>query len=246
MANMTRNIPLSVDDELLAEIDRVAEATKESRSAVMRRAIREGLPITESGSKADVLALDGETSRDADSVSKETGVSRAKILIESIRTGLQATYYRLMRDKWIRAQDKNPKDKETEAMILTLESSAAIEDPMGRELRAALRQRGAAIIRFHDLLVHVPEAWERYEDVEKLTDLRRKAGTGPGVWGAGLSNEEIKWQIAMAEKYGVGANLPQEEIDAREAARKSERDSESRKHRSMAEDVLANKPFPER
>ncbi len=38
MANMNRNIPLSIDDELLADIDRVAKDTKESRSAVMRRA----------------------------------------------------------------------------------------------------------------------------------------------------------------------------------------------------------------
>lgn len=40
----TRNIPLSIDAELLAEVDAVAEAMRESRSLVMRQAMRLGLP----------------------------------------------------------------------------------------------------------------------------------------------------------------------------------------------------------
>lgn len=46
---MNRNIPLSIDGELLSEIDHVAAATKESRSVVMRRAIRLGLRIIKAG-----------------------------------------------------------------------------------------------------------------------------------------------------------------------------------------------------
>ena len=223
MANLARNIPLSIDDELLAEIDRVAETTKESRSAIMRRAIREGLPVIKNGGGADVVTLDSETSRDVDAASKETNVSRSKVLIDAIRTGLQATYSMLMRDKLVRAQEQNPNDKDSEMMIHHWEHSMMMENPMGREVRAAIRQRGAVQIRFWDILQHVPEAWKRHQLVEKLTKLRRSPSVvGLGVWGSGLSNREIEWQIQMAEKYGNGVKLPDEEIAVREAERKSE------------------------
>ena len=42
---MTRNIPLSLDESLLYEIDEAAEVTKETRSATMRRLMRLGLPL---------------------------------------------------------------------------------------------------------------------------------------------------------------------------------------------------------
>ena len=236
---MNRNIPLSIDDELIAEIDRIAESTKESRSAVMRRAIREGLPLVEAGGGVDVIKLDSETSNDVDTTSKETGVSRAKVLIETIRAGIQATYYRLMRDKWIRAQDKNPKDQEAEMTMRMLEESLMREDPMSCELRTAMRQRGAAITRFHDLLIHVPEAWYRYKLVERLMELRKNFFP---IWGKGLSTAEIEWQVAMKEKYGADATLPEEEIKAHDEARRVE----DRTHRNTVEDILFNRPFPEK
>lgn len=205
---MNRNIPLSIDDELLAEIDSIAESTKESRSSIMRRAIRDGLPLIKSGGGADVVTLDSETSRDIDVASKETKVSRSKILIEAIRTGLQATYSKLMRDKVVRAQEQNPKDKEAEMMIHAWENSVLMDDPMGREVRAAMRQRGAALNRFWDILQHVPEAWRRYQLVEQLTKIRKSpGGIGMSVWGHGLSTEEVEWQIKMNEKYGINAKL---------------------------------------
>ncbi len=236
---MSRNIPLSIDDELLAEIDRVAESTKESRSAIMRRAIREGLPLVQAGGGADVVKLDSETSHDVETVCKETGFSRAKVLIETIRSGIQATYYRCMREKWIRAQEMNPKDQEAESMIHLLEESLFREDPMGRELRTALRQRGAAITRFHDLLLHVTEAWHRYKLIERLTELRKNSFP---IWGKGLSTAEIKWQVTMNEKYGVDAQLPEEEVKARNEARRLEDNT----HRNTVEDTLFNRPFPEK
>ena len=45
---------------------------------------------------------------------------------------------------------------------------------------------------------------------------------GGGVWGSGLSTEEITWQIAMAAKYGNGVQMPKHEIKARDVARKVE------------------------
>jgi metal-responsive CopG/Arc/MetJ family transcriptional regulator len=237
MANMNRNIPLSIDDELLAEIDRVAEATKESRSAVMRRAIRDGLPLNKSGGGADVLTFDSETSRDLNTACEETKVSRSKFLIEAVKTGLQATYSKLMRDRWVRVQDQNPNDKEAETMIHGWEHSALMEDPMGREVRAAMRQRGATLIRLWDILEHVPEAWRRHQLIEELTKIRRSpGGIGARVWGCGLSTREVEWQIQMAEKYGNGAKLPDEEIAARDA----ERGREDRTHREKVGEQLRN------
>jgi metal-responsive CopG/Arc/MetJ family transcriptional regulator len=241
MATMNRNIPLSIDDELLAEIDSVAETTKESRSAIMRRAIRDGLPLIKSGGGADVVTLDSETARDVDSASKETQVSRSKFLIEAIRTGLQATYSMLMRDKLVRAQEQNPKDKEAEMLIHSWEHSALMENPMGREVRAAMRQRGAVNTHLWDILMHVPEAWRRYQLVEQLTQIRRSPGGGGGyVWGAGLSTDEVEWQVKNAEKYGIGAKTPAEEVKAREAARALE----DKSHRELVSKHLGT-PYPE-
>jgi len=235
MATMNRNIPLSIDDELLAEIDRVAEDSKESRSAVMRRAIREGLPVIKCGGGADVVTLDSETSRDVDSASKETSVSRSKFLIEAIRTGLQATYSRLMRDKLVRVQDQKTVDKESEMILQAWEHSAIMDNPMGQEVRAAVRQRGAAISRLRDILEFVPEAWRRHQLVEQLLKIRQSSGgSGGGVWGCGLSTREIEWQIQMKEKYGNGAKLPDEEIALREAERKTE----DRSHADMVSTQL--------
>ena len=239
---MNRNIPLSIDDELLTEIDKVVESTKESRSAVMRRAIREGLPLVKSGGAADVVTLDSETSRDLDAASKETNVSRSKILIEAVRTGLQAAYSALMRDKLVRAQEQNPKDKDAETMIYGWEHSILMHDPMGREVRAAMRQRGAALNRLWDILQHVPEAWRRYELVEKLTQMRRSPGGGGGsVWGHGLSTNEVDWQIKMNEKYGISGKISDEEVKARDAARAAD----DYTHRNMVSKHLFKTPYPE-
>lgn len=243
MAGKTRNIPLSLDDELLAEIDSVAESTKESRSAVMRRAMREGLALVKSGGGADVIVLDSETSRDVNTASQEAKVSRAKFIIESIRTGLQATYYRLMRDHWIREQDKNPNNKDAESWVHTFEHSTLVENPAGQEVRMAMRQRGAALNRLWDILEHVPEAWRRYKLVERLIGIRRSpGGGGGGVWGNGLSTEEVEWQVQMHEKYGVG-KIPENEITAREAAREREEKAHAKHQAEVSKH--GGPPYPE-
>jgi metal-responsive CopG/Arc/MetJ family transcriptional regulator len=233
MATMNRNIPLSIDDELLAKIDRAAESTKESRSAVMRRAIREGLPVVMSGGGADVVCLDSELSKDVDQVSKDGQLNRAKVILESIRTGLQAFYNRLMREQVIHAQDRSP--EEAERLLAVMEQTHSLDEPMAREFRTALRQRGAALIRLRDILEHVPEAWDRKRLIERLTEIRRSpGGLGVGVWGAGLSTEEIAWQIAMVEKYGGSTKIPVDEIKAREAAREIERETRRKAQADVA------------
>jgi metal-responsive CopG/Arc/MetJ family transcriptional regulator len=234
MATTNRNLPLAVDQQLLAEIDRVADATKQTRSAVMRRAIREGLPAVEAGTSTDVVSLDSELSKDVDQISKEGNVSRAKVIIESIRTGAQAFYNRIMREQIMQSQQYSP--RQAEILLQGMEQSNLADEPMNREVRTAFRQRGAAMTRFWDLLRHVPEAWRRHQLVEKLSTIRASPGGGGGgtVWGCGLSTEEVEWQVKMAEKYGVGAKIPDKEITAREAARARE----DRKHRDTVGDEV--------
>jgi len=98
------------------------------------------------------------------------------------------------------------------------------------------------MIRFWDLLRHIPEAWRRHELIEKLSKIRASPGGGGGgtVWGKGLSTEEIEWQIKMAEKYGVG-KMPEKEAAAREAARARE----DRKHRNTVGDEIINRYPPD-
>lgn len=222
MANMNRNIPLSIDADLLAEIDRIAEGTKESRSAVMRRAIREGLPVVEAGGSADVISLDSELSSDVGQASAEVKLNRAKLILECIRTGLQPVYNRLMREQVIDNQEHTP--EQADRLLAFMEDRDRLADPMAREMRTALRQRGAAVSRLTDILENVPEARRRQELMDKLTEIHRgPGGLGGGNWGLGVSNEEMEWQLAMIEKYGVGAELPAREIKAREKARKADR-----------------------
>jgi predicted transcriptional regulator len=100
-------IPVALDDELLNSIDRAAGELKQSRSALIRAAIRAGLAaiqasgstdvfdagnqiIVRKGGAADVLQLDGELSRDVSSVAERHHWQRGKVIIEAIRAGLPA------------------------------------------------------------------------------------------------------------------------------------------------------------
>jgi hypothetical protein len=209
----------------------------------MRRAIREGLAVVKTGGSADVITLDGETSRDVDAASKDVQISRTKFLLESIRVGFEAAYTRLIRDKWARVQDQDPQNKEAESWLHFMESRISREDPMMREVRTAMRQRGAALNRLWDILTHVPEAWRRYQLVEQLTTIcKSPGGRGGGVWGMGLTTGEIEWQVRMHEKYGYGA-LPAEEIAAREPVREREKEMEKMHRQEVTKH--GGPPYPE-
>ncbi len=215
---MNRNIPLSIDDELLAEVDRTAEEVKENRSAVMRKAIREGLALVKT--KGDIVSLDGELSADVATASKDTGLSRGKVLLEAIRVGLQPFYSKRMREKTIAAQSRNP--EEAELLRHVLERSDLFDDPMGREMRTALIQRGMLQNRLDDLLRHVPEAKRRVELIDRLVEFRHKPDGPGGGMPIGLSTEELEYQVGMSEKYGPHpANWPEAEKSARAIARES-------------------------
>ena len=226
MAESEKSIPLAISlpETLIEELDRVAANVKESRSAVMRKAIREGLPILKAGGNADVLALDSELSTDVDQTVKETKERRNKILLEAIRIGLQPYFTRKTSEMVSLADKKDPKEKDY--LLQQIERSYELyTDPMVIEQRKLIVERGRAVTRLNDILQHVPEAKRRDDLVTRLTEFRHKPGGSGGgaVWGCGLSNEEVEWQVAMYEKYGVpSSNWPKEETDAREAARKVE------------------------
>lgn len=80
-----KNIPVTMDDGLVAEIDRVAAKKNESRSAVMREAIRRGLPAVEAGFGDDTLA--GLLSRAA-KVAEATRLPAVQVQRAALRAGL--------------------------------------------------------------------------------------------------------------------------------------------------------------
>jgi len=218
--NMARNIPLSIDKESLAAVDRVAGDRNETRSQVMRKAIQQGLPLVEAGGSADVLTVDSEISADVDQASKELKLRRNKILLEAIRIGLQAFVSKAMSEKLSLADVQDPKEK-AQLLQAIEESYKLYNDPMVIQHRRLIVERGHAVTRLNDILQHVPEAKRRDDLVNRLTEYRRQPGGGGGgrVWGCGLSNEEVEWQVAMYEKYGVpSGNWPKEEVQAHRAA----------------------------
>ena len=218
--NLARNIPLSIDADLLATVDRLAGDRNETRSLIMRKAIEEGLPLVKAGGNADVLTLDSELSADVTGVSKELKVTRNKIILEAIQAGLQSVYWRLTREKIVNAQDQNP--AEAASMAANIQLSERMDDPMSRQVRAALIERGQVQIRLMDILQHVPEAKRREDLVNRLIELRKKPGgiQYTKIWGNGLSNQEIEWEIKMSEKYGSDSSKwPKDECEARDAAR---------------------------
>ena len=108
-----------------------------------------------------------------------------------------------------------------------------MENPTGQQVRTIFRQRGAVIMRLMDILLNVPEAFERVELVERLIKYRKETGDWPTVWGCGLSNTEIRWQIEWREKYGKGTP-PAEEMAAHDANKESEQPA----RKQLSEKVL--------
>jgi metal-responsive CopG/Arc/MetJ family transcriptional regulator len=205
MTESEKSIPLAISlpETLIAQIDRLAADLKESRSSLMRRAIREGLALAKAGGNADVITLDSEFSTEVDQLSRELELRRNKILLEAIRTGLQAFASRKLSEKMSLADVQDPKKK---ALLLQAieESYKNYNDPMAIEHRRLIVERGKATTRLMDILQHVPEARRRDDLVNRLSEFRHSPGGGGGpAWGSGLSTDEIEYQVRMAEKYGA-------------------------------------------
>jgi metal-responsive CopG/Arc/MetJ family transcriptional regulator len=219
---MTENekaIPLAVSlpETLIAEIDHVAADVKDSRSGVMRRAIREGLPLVKSGGKSDALTLDSELSAEVDRAAKEIELNRSKVLLEAIRTGLYAFWSRKVSEKMSLASVTDSKGIELVSQALA-ESYTLYDDPMMKEHRKILAQKEAVSVRLRDLLEYVPEAKRRYELMNQVAKIRNCPGGMGGGLPLGLSVAELEWQIEMSEKHGANPALwPEEEKRAHNA-----------------------------
>lgn len=191
MSQKLPNIPVTMDSELLAEIDRVAAARKEKRSATMRAALRVGLRILEGGG-SDSLTLDSETDHYVNLLANGYKRTRNGILIEAIRRGVAAVEAHLMQT------DTNAVDPDIAKWAARSIHGA---EPLLDEVRKAQLERFLIWNQFNDLLQHCPEARERKAVVEKLDALNRWAtGSGYSMWGKGVGTDELKRQIAKREK----------------------------------------------
>ena len=171
MTESEKSIPLalSLPEALIAEIDRLAADMKESRSSLMRRAIREGLALAKAGRNADVITLDSEFSAEVDQLSGEIGLRRNKILLEAIRAGMQAFASRKLSEKMSLTEGQDPAVKTR--LLQTIEESYKLyDDPMVIEHRRLIVERGNATSRLTDILRNVPEAKRRNDLVNRLTD----------------------------------------------------------------------------
>ena len=214
MADAEKSLPLAISlpESLIAEIDTLAADLKENRRSLMRRAIREGMAMVKAGRNADVITLDSEFSAEVDQLSAEIGLRRNKILLEAIRTGMQAFAARTLSEKMSLAEINDPAEK---ARLLDglAESYKLYDDPMVKEHRRLIMERGNATTRLLDILQQVPEAKRHFDLGERLTEFQAQAD-GPGggrAWGRGLSTDEIDYQVKMSETFGAhSANWPSE------------------------------------
>lgn len=204
MAESEKAVPLalSLPDSLVKELDRVAEEVKESRSYVMRKAIREGLPLVKTG--GDVIALDSELSRDVDEVAQALEWNRARVLIESVRAALPSLMSRNIR---IENSDGSPVPQSEMDDLLHFHSRTDPDwYPYGREMVGMRKQIRYLEQLIEDLMRHVPAAGERYDLMMRLLELRRRPGGFGGVMPWGVANDELKLQIELGEKYGPDIN----------------------------------------
>ena len=182
---------MALDDDLLADLDRVAKSRNETRSAVMRAAIRAGLEIVKSGSAADVLTLDSELTRYIDEMANAYNMTRQAIILEAIRRGARAVNAHHMFET---AQGVSP---ETMKAMLRHDPNA---EPHLRAVLEAKIALSTLEVQFEDMLRYVPEARKRKELIERNNELGiKRHGSAFTQWGCGTSTESLKRNITVME-----------------------------------------------
>lgn len=197
-------IPVALDEDLERQVERIATARGEKKSAVMRAAIRAGLPLVESGSRGESLPLDDETSRDTDKVASEFRLNRERVLLDAIKIGLPALYARLHRKSAMAAEKSDPeKIANFWEHVLAHDLDA---NPSRREFAEVMRTLKRNTNILSDLLEHTPGPAVRWNNMVYLAALRARpsnvAKTGlfnGGGLPLGLTNEEIRQQIEEHE-----------------------------------------------
>lgn len=131
----TTPIPVALDDALLGEVDRTAAELKQSRSTVIRSAMRIGLPmiraqgscdlldmggqlLVRKGGSVDVVQLDGDLSEMVRQVAQSFDLPRQKVLIESVRAGLGDAKARFCAE--LAARSQNGGDYDTPELVTAI------------------------------------------------------------------------------------------------------------------------------
>jgi hypothetical protein len=157
MAEARKAVPLaiSLDEETLRLIDELASDRAESRSSVMRAAIRAGLPLVHSGGLVEVVPVDPELQSDLTNVSDWKGLSRSKVLLESLKIGLPAVN--------VRFPNKDLKGTTDAEWFEVFASHDPNSVPIARDLRKA--EYHAAYLR--DIMEQVCRITETEERLER-------------------------------------------------------------------------------
>jgi hypothetical protein len=203
MAEMRKAVPLaiSLDEETLRLVDELTSARAESRSSIMRAAIRSGLPIVQAGGLAEVVPVDSELQSDVTKVAEWKGLSRGKILLESLKIGISAVNARFPNA----AEEPTP-DKEFFAMIAANDPDSL---PIARDFRRAEYRTAylQAVVEQVCELTDLPEV-EQNKSTEGHTDSgRRKLSLREQI-------ERVKRVYLWAQKNGKWMGLSLESVGA--------------------------------
>lgn len=188
--NPSTPIPVALDDQLLSGIDEVSSELSDTRSSIMRRAIRAGLPLVKSG--GDVVRLSGAISDHVGELSKLYKRDRERLLIDAIERGIHSTQAHLL---------YQPRDDISPEAAEGMLQCSGDKEPLLREVQQAKIEKGGLQIQLADLMHHCEDARDRKETIERHANLaRKKYGSWPPMWGKGVTTEELKRQISRMEK----------------------------------------------
>lgn len=197
-------LAISLDEALLREIDRVAAERADSRSSIMRAAIRAGLPIVAAGADAG-FPLAGEIAEDVRKVAQWHGWSVARVVAESVRLGLPAVHSRFAHNEGL--AKANIPEEERASMEEALYAFDPEALPLARDYRRAMRQLNIQ----RNLIAQIREIPEGEAVLAKIEAVyaRRKArglplglaSSTPGVIPLAEFNREVR---EMDKEVGQG------------------------------------------
>jgi len=180
MPNGRKATPLaiSMDEETLQLIDQIAAARADSRSAIMRAAIRAGLPLVQSGERVEMVPADAALQEDVANVAKWKGWSRGRTLNEAVKIGLPAVNARYPNV----GDSPTPDEADVFALIARMDPQS---NPLLHDLR---RERNEASYwrSFVHQVRQLSDGEKAVERVERVHRWIRKAGkpfvlSHPGV-----------------------------------------------------------------
>lgn len=164
MAEARKAVPLaiSLDEETLRLVDELATARAESRSSIMRSAIRAGLRAVQSGGVVEVVPVDPELQLDVTNVADWKGLSRSRVLLESLKIGLPAVNVRF------------PNKESSGTLDAAQLEAIAFHDPNSVPIARDLRRAEYKIAYLRDMMEQVCRITETEERLER--ERREAAG----------------------------------------------------------------------